>query len=154
MKKIIFLIAAIIITVPNLSFAADGIATLRRGAPLNTQIKAPPMPQPSNDDIKQIRNYPEQPPVIPHKIDGYQVDKNSNKCMFCHSRKKTGLSQAPAISITHYMDRDGNFLASVSPRRYFCNQCHVPQLKVKTDVDNTFIDIDTLLKRAHKNKGK
>ena len=29
-------------------------------------------------------------------------------------------SQAPMVSITHFMDRDGQFLASVSPRRFFC----------------------------------
>jgi cytochrome c-type protein NapB len=31
------------------------------------------------------------------------------------------------VSITHFMDRDGQFLASVSPRRFFCTECHVPQ---------------------------
>ena len=34
-------------------------------------------------------------------------------------------SQAPMVSVTHYMDRDGNFLADISARRYFCEQCHV-----------------------------
>jgi nitrate reductase cytochrome c-type subunit len=31
------------------------------------------------------------------------------------------------VSITHFMDRDGQFLASVSPRRFFektCIDCH------------------------------
>ena len=50
--------------------------------------------------------------------------------------------------ITHFMDRDGQFLASVSPRRFFCTQCHVPQNMVKPPVDNDFVDIDTLLSRA------
>jgi cytochrome c-type protein NapB len=49
------------------------------------------------------------------------------------------------VSITHFMDRDGQFLASVSPRRYFCVQCHVPQYPVKAPVANRFMDIDTLL---------
>ena len=31
-------------------------------------------------------------------------------------------SQAPMVSITHFMDRDGQFLASVSPRRFFCTR--------------------------------
>jgi cytochrome c-type protein NapB len=25
------------------------------------------------DDVRRPRNYPEQPPVIPHSIDGYQL---------------------------------------------------------------------------------
>ena len=52
------------------------------------------------------------------------------------------------ISITHYSDRDGQFLASISPRRYFCTQCHVPQHNVRTPVENDFVEIDTVLKGA------
>ena len=35
------------------------------------------------------------------------------------------------------MDRDRQTLAAVSPRRYFCTQCHVPQLEVEPIVGNT-----------------
>ncbi len=153
-KRVAVLICIFSLVAPVIAIAADNIATLRRGADLNKQPKAPPIPKLQKEDTKQVRNYPEQPPVIPHKIEGYQVDKNINRCMTCHSRKRTGKSQAVAISITHYMDRDGNFLASISPRRYFCNQCHVSQYNVKTDVGNSFVDIDTIIKRARKKKGK
>ena len=27
-----------------------------------------------NTSEREVRNYPEQPPVIPHSIDGYQID--------------------------------------------------------------------------------
>ncbi len=120
------------------------IATLR-GATISESPVAPPMANVVNKDLRSSRNYPEQPPVIPHKIDGYQVDLNSNKCMSCHSRVATGESQAPMVSITHFMDRDGQFLASISPRRYFCDQCHVVQTDARPPVANTFVDIDTLL---------
>ena len=98
-----------------------------------------------NKDIKRERNYPDQPPTIPHAIRGYQVDKNGNKCLTCHSRAGSARTQAPMISITHYMDRDGQPLAAVSPRRYFCTQCHVPQKEVKPLVGNDFRTIDQLL---------
>ena len=101
-----------------------------------------------NTTEKEVRNYPEQPPVIPHTTDGYQIDMNGNKCLSCHARARTAESQAPMVSITHFMDRDGQFLASVSPRRFFCTECHVPQNVVKPPVDNDFVDIDTLLSRA------
>jgi cytochrome c-type protein NapB len=55
------------------------------------------------------------------------------------------------ISVTHYQDRDGNFLADVSPRRYFCEQCHVTQQDIKLKLDNEFVDIDELL-RADRGK--
>ena len=44
-----------------------------------------------------------------------------------------------------YMDRDGQVLAAVSPRRYFCTQCHVTQQEVKPLVGNAFRNIDQLL---------
>ena len=89
-----------------------------------------------------------QPPTIPHKIDGYQVDLNVNRCLACHSRRVIEVTQAPMVSVTHYMDREGNFLADVSPRRYFCQQCHVTQTDVKPLLANDFVDIDELLKRG------
>jgi cytochrome c-type protein NapB len=115
------------------------------------QSKPKRIPKILNSDIKQARNYPMQPPVIPHTTRNYEVNLNSNKCMSCHSRQHTQASQAPMVSVTHFMDRDGNFLAEISPRRYFCNQCHVPQLDAKPLVENTFIDMHSLMKRKTSN---
>ena len=95
--------------------------------------------------LREVRNYPEQPPVIPHDIEGYEVSANFNKCLSCHARAATGRSQAPMVSVTHYVDRHQQVLAQVSPRRYFCTQCHVTQTDDEPLVTNTFIDIDTLI---------
>jgi nitrate reductase (cytochrome), electron transfer subunit len=121
---------------------------LRGSTPLNEEGPAAPMTPQRNTAERETRNYPEQPPVIPHSIDGYQIDINGNKCLSCHARARTGESQAPMVSITHFMDRDGQFLASVSPRRFFCTECHVPQHVVTPPVTNDFIDIDALFSRA------
>ena len=86
-----------------------------------------------------------QPPLTPHDTRGYEVNLQVNKCMSCHARRQTDDSQAPMISVTHYMDRDGNFLAEISPRRYFCNQCHVTQTGARQVVGSTFTDMDQLL---------
>ena len=86
-----------------------------------------------------------QPPTIPHRIDNYRVDKNSNKCMSCHKRSRTGESQAPMVSVTHFMDRDSNFLAEVSARRYFCEQCHVVQTDAPLLVESDFLDLYELI---------
>ncbi len=122
------------------------VATLRGEVPLNEEETPPVMPNVENRDIKRQRAYPMQPPTIPHKIDQYQVDYKANKCMSCHARTRTEESQAPMVSVTHYMNRDGNFLAEVSPRRYFCTQCHVTQVDAKPLVENIFQDVETLLK--------
>ncbi|HWP16407.1 MAG TPA: nitrate reductase cytochrome c-type subunit [Xanthobacteraceae bacterium] len=121
---------------------------LRGGVPIDEEGPAPRMAPTRNTVEKEVRNYPEQPPVIPHAIDGYQIDLNGNKCLTCHARARTGESQAPMVSITHFMDREGQFLASISPRRFFCTQCHVPQQEVKAPVENDFVDIDAILSRA------
>ena len=118
---------------------------LRGDTPLQDVGPAPRLLPQANTDIREIRNYPEQPPVIPHTIEAYQLDANVNQCLSCHARSRTGDSQAPMVSITHFMDRDGQFLASVSPRRYFCVQCHVPQSPVRSPIANRFVDVDSLL---------
>jgi nitrate reductase (cytochrome), electron transfer subunit len=121
---------------------------LRGPTPLNDEGPAAPMAPTRNTSEREVRNYPEQPPVIPHSIDGYRIDLQSNKCLSCHARARTGESQAPMVSITHFMDRDGQFLASVSPRRFFCTECHVPQSVTDPPVSNDFVDIDTIFSRA------
>ena len=129
------------------AIAAETSLSTLRTAPLGENAKPPRMMPQENADIRQVRNYPEQPPIVPHETEDYQVDARVNKCLTCHSRTAVADSQAPMVSITHFMDRDGQFLASVSPRRYFCNQCHVSQHEVKPPLDNTFVDVDTLLRR-------
>jgi cytochrome c-type protein NapB len=147
-KAAIFVLA-IVLAAASSSLLAQGLTSKLRGpTPLNDEGPAAPMTPMRNTSEKEIRNYPEQPPVIPHSIDGYQVDINGNKCLTCHARARTGESQAPMVSITHFMDRDGQFLASVSPRRFFCTECHVPQNVATPPVTNDFVDIDTILNRA------
>jgi cytochrome c-type protein NapB len=126
---------------------ADEIATLRDGLPIDEEAEPAPIPLVVDGDIRTKRNYPMQPPLIPHDIRGYEVNLQANKCMTCHARRRTEESQAPMISVTHYMDRDGNFLAEISPRRYFCNQCHVTQTATRDVVENEFKDMDELLDR-------
>ena len=105
---------------------------------------AAPLPNWVVDDIQRLRAYPEQPPVIPHSIEGYQLSVNTNRCLSCHKREFTEGSGAPMISVTHYMTREGQMLADVSPRRYFCTACHVPQADVAPLVENTFVDMSEL----------
>ena len=123
----------------------QSIDALRRGIPLDQEDKPLPMARTENTDLRRKRAYPDQPPTIPHSIDGYQVDKNSNRCLLCHSRANADTFQAPMVSVTHFVDRDGQVLAAVSPRRYFCTQCHVVQTDAKPLVPSTFRDVDELM---------
>jgi nitrate reductase (cytochrome), electron transfer subunit len=112
-------------------------------SPMET-VPAEPVPKWITDDARRMRAYPEQPPTIPHSIEGYQLSVNTNCCMSCHKREFTLGSGAPMISITHFQTRDGQMLADVSPRRYFCTECHVPQANVSPLVENRFRDMSEL----------
>lgn len=98
----------------------------------------PPLGRPVVDDVRRMRNYSEQPPVIPHSIEAYQLTLNTNRCMDCHRPEYTEGSGAPMISVTHFMDRDGQVLTDVTPRRYFCTACHVLQTDARPLVQNDF----------------
>ena len=127
--------------------AGLGDDPLRGAAPVTEEVRPAPMVQTENDDKKRVRSYAMQPPTIPHKTDSYQVDRSANRCMMCHARTRAPETQATPISITHYQDRDGNFLADVSPRRYFCDQCHVVQMESDPAVRNSFRDVETMIRK-------
>jgi cytochrome c-type protein NapB len=84
------------------------------------------------------RDFVQQPPLIPHTIKGYAINMNFNKCLDCHAWSRAKESGATKISVTHFKDRDGMEMSSVSPRRYFCVQCHVPQSDAAPLVGNAF----------------
>jgi cytochrome c-type protein NapB len=118
--------------------AAPLVDAARGSTPITATTEPPRLGNAVNDDNRLPRNYSYQPPVIPHRIDGYQVDKNFNKCLDCHAREKTDFSQATPVSKTHYIDRSGKILDHISTRRYFCKQCHVAQENVAPLVGNGF----------------
>lgn len=117
---------------------AQSVGTLDslRGAALD---EAAPLDETFHPDEKRFaRNYRQQPPLIPHSIDQYQIDLKANRCLSCHDWTVAGERRAPTLSMTHYLDRDGNQLDTVAGTRWFCNQCHVPQLDAPELVQNTF----------------
>ncbi len=105
-----------------------------------------PMPEQRKwkDQEPLERNYVQQPPLIPHTIDNYEVNVKVNKCLTCHSWANYKQNKATKLSTTHFTNRDGIDLATVSGRRYFCMQCHVPQTDAKPLVENTFKPIQSL----------
>ena len=90
------------------------------------------------------RDYVQQPPLIPHSIEGYRINLKFNKCLTCHSWANYKEAKATKISQTHFEDREGQVLANVSPRRYFCTQCHVSQVDQKPLVENEFKPVQAI----------
>lgn len=136
--------SAISVSAKNESVPAERVATLRQ-QPINVEPTPPSLKNEMDHEGTYGRAFPTQPPMIPHKTDKYQINLKVNQCLSCHNRSRIEYSKAPMISVTHYMNRDNQMLAQVSPRRYFCTQCHAPQDKATPLVDNVFIDVDKLL---------
>lgn len=120
------------------------VMSLRGVVPINAE-RAPENLKPWQRDRDPIpRDYLQQPPLIPHHINGYVINAKFNKCLTCHSWSKYKEVGATKISLTHFKDRGGTELSDVSPRRYFCTQCHVPQVDAKPLVENRFQPIDSV----------
>ncbi len=94
---------------------------------------------PKQEKHRFTRNYRQQPPLIPHAIDQYQIDLNTNQCLGCHDWSRAGEKGAPTLSMTHYLDRERKQLDRVAGTRWFCNQCHVPQVDAEPLVGNDFV---------------
>jgi len=150
----LMLLALILPVLGGVGASAKDLASMRNEVPLTEQGAAPPMAKPEDTDRRRMRAYPEQPPTIPHSIRDYQINLNSNKCMSCHARIAVERSQAPMVSVTHFMNRDGQMLAVMSPRRYFCTQCHVPQTDAWPVVESRFRDVADILRQDINQQGQ
>ena len=92
-------------------------------------------------NVEFERSYDDQPPLIPHKISG-NINLKENSCLSCHSDENYKEEESPKMSSTHFFTRDEKRLSELSPRRYFCLQCHVPQAKIEPLVGSNFINLD------------
>lgn len=121
-----------------------GLISLRGNTEISEVKKSEEMKRVQRDQSPIGRDYLHQPPLIPHQIRNYQVNLQSNKCLSCHSWKNYRKAGATKISMTHYETRDGQQLSAVSPRRYFCVQCHATQADAKPLIKNDFKPVDEL----------
>ena len=136
MRKLIALAAALLTAIGGFAVAQE-LQDLR-GAPANSPSVVNMNLQWDTREGRMVRNYRQQPPLIPHSVTQYQIDLRTNQCLSCHDWTKAGERNAPTLSMTHYLDRDGNELDYIAGTRYFCNQCHVPQADTSPLVENVF----------------
>lgn len=126
------------------SIAEEDVKSLRGDLELDSDSKEPTIRNWEKDRDPIPRDYVQQPPLIPHKIKGYKVNLKTNKCLSCHSWTTYKKAGATKISQTHFEDRTANVMADVAARRYFCNQCHVPQMDAAPLVSNTFEPLESV----------
>jgi len=89
---------------------------------------------------KIVRTFDGQPPLIPHATDNFdEVTVEENQCLDCHSAETFAKKNAPKMSDTHFVGRDGQKLAGADERRHSCTLCHVPQFDAPPLVGNSFV---------------
>lgn len=119
-------------------WAAEGSFTTLRDKEILEQSETPPLAMQEDLAHSRVRDHPTQAPTIPHPIIGYTVTKELNQCMVCHDNNVAPTLNAPAVAVSHFTNRDGEYLINISPRRYFCTQCHVPQTTSNLLLNNSF----------------
>ncbi len=138
MKKMSAMIVAALTAAVFTAAAMAGNLDTLRGQGIDAMSKKPEKTRVVVVEGGIQRSFEKQPPMVPHKVDNYRIDLRNNGCMKCHSEKTYQQEKAPKIGDSHYVTRDGKTLDSLSSRRYFCNQCHAPQMNAQPLVQNTF----------------
>ncbi len=116
MKKVQFLVISLtfIFTAMFSSAYAEHVTSLRGSNDLEGPSNEVVLKQVQRDREPITRDYVQQPPLIPHKIEGYIINLKFNKCLTCHSWKNYKRARATKVSQTHFADRDGDVLARIS----------------------------------------
>ena len=132
-------VAMILLAYAHTGEAGEKVKSLRGDVPLAGDSVVPTSKawQPPQQALIE-RNFADQPPLIPHAIDGFQITRENNTCLTCHSAAMAKATGAPVPKRSHFLDRDGKELNEISSRRYFCNQCHVRQTLANPLVENTY----------------
>ncbi len=137
MKKTVWTMALLLIGSSVVWAASDGVQSLRGDAAL-AAASAPTSDKTWYDgDGKIVRQYAQQPPLIPHAIEDFSIDRDGNACLSCHNWNSE-MPGATKVAVSHFLNRKNQALANISPRRYFCTQCHVPQKNAPPLIANIF----------------
>lgn len=136
MKKII-IIAGLIAFSSAAWAAGDSVQSLRGAHNLDSASIAVSAKSWSDGEGKVTRQYAQQPPLVPHDIEDFSINLQGNDCLSCHNWDST-MEGATKVGMSHFLNRNNEALAKISPRRYFCTQCHVPQKNTKPLVLNSF----------------
>jgi cytochrome c-type protein NapB len=87
------------------------------------------------------RAFENSPPLIPHDLAGMlPIAETNNMCLGCHMPETAKGMGATPMPKTHFVDFDtGKDLGGkLDGKRYFCMECHVPQVNIPAPIKNTF----------------
>jgi cytochrome c-type protein NapB len=124
--------------------AADEPVQSLRGADTAAQDQAPAEKEllgkrPGRQPLV-ARTFDEQPPLIPHALQNFdEITLEDNQCLECHDAANYKSKAAPMIGKSHLLTGANVPANTLDHRRWFCNQCHVPQYDASPLVDNEFL---------------
>jgi cytochrome c-type protein NapB len=140
MKLSTFIVFILVTCVIGLAgHALADVNSLRGAEAVPATPAAPKLMKFIKDKENVARTFEEQPPVVPHENEKYAINLKENKCFECHL-KQEGKEEAKSVEMgeSHFIDRNGNKLAQPAAGRYFCNQCHVPQVDAPPLIGTNF----------------
>ena len=140
-KSVIVLAMAMAMTAAFYTTAALSEVMSLRGDELTSSAQKPKKMKIQSVSGGIERSFEQQPPMVPHTVDKYEINLKNNGCMKCHSEETYEREKAPKVGESHYIDRDGKVLKTLSSRRYFCNQCHTTQVGAEPLVQNNFVGV-------------
>ncbi len=138
MKKTIKLIAGIALSCFVMGIAGADVSSLRGGNDLANAAEKTKKAKIEKVSGGIARTWAEQPPMIPHDVDKYQISIKNNGCLKCHSAATYEKEKSPKVGDSHFLTREDKALEKVSSRRWFCDQCHATQKGLTPLVENTF----------------
>ena len=89
-KPLISALTATALLAAGLAFAQSAASPVEslRGAQVDEQVAVEDVFH--QDEKRFARSYRQQPPLVPHSIDQYQIDLKANRCLSCHDWTNAG----------------------------------------------------------------
>jgi cytochrome c-type protein NapB len=123
--------------------SAGNVVSLRGDNGIPSNIDAPKLFKTEEPEKLFPRAHEGTPPLIPHVVDynenKYKITLKTNGCLDCHDKSVSDKPKSPKANKGHYTGPNGVIEDEIYKSRYYCAQCHVPQLKTKPLVENTFV---------------
>jgi cytochrome c-type protein NapB len=139
MKKTLLVALSAAVMAAGAGYIANAeVVTLRGANPLDAAAKSFDRRKQFTKDGNIERSWKQAPPSVPHKVDKDEITLQVNTCLRCHDEANYKKEKAPKVGDTHFIAADGTKLQTMDMRRYFCDQCHTPQLDVTPLIENTF----------------
>lgn len=114
------------------------LSSLRGASDLTSESPSFPVRKVKVEDDLIDVTFEGQPPVIPHETDKDRISMKENTCLDCHAEENYKEKDSVRTPESHYVNREGKKLETLSVSRYDCTQCHVNQVETAPLVKNDF----------------